>query len=671
MKSIFPTLIAVSALLSGAAAVAQSPALAARSYFAYGTGIGSAGFRISTAGGATELLVPCGASGYGTAARYWILHRHDAARQSYQQVFTSPVYPETDPVVRTAVGDIAPAAGPELVFATRLGNVEVWNQATRTKLHSFQAGIGDLRGLCLGDADGDSAPDILVSSSSSVRAFTFSGTALWLVGTFGSDDLAIGQLDGDAALEVATTSGRVIDCGTRLVQWQWQNGFGIDVECADIDGDGRDEVIAGENWNWVWAFDVDTQLPKWSLPLGDIDCIAVANVDGDAALEILVGEGQWGDVRVFDSVTQQQEFLVNNSEHGVTSIAAGDTDGDGQTEIVFGAGWTSSGPDFMYVASAATQAIEWTSPSIGTGFIGPQRGDVDGDGVPELVCVVPSLSYGGPHILMFDEVTLALKYMSPSLPSSSSGTVTDLKLADVDGNGDMEVFVVHGGFTAFNWNGSAFVQTWQLTSSYSGPSYRTVEVADLDGNGTFEVVLGGTQFAHVFNYGAATELWRSFYLGGEVRDIVVGNSDGLSGAEIHALSSDGNIYVFDGPTRVARAILQDGGVDRKSIDLVHGAGVLIAGDANGGLYAFLPGGGSYTPLGPLPVATGSIHSFGWIPLLGMFWVGSGERLAIHSGLAPAWYTANYGTNFATSVSIDLSRGQVVTSGPFGISAFYP
>jgi hypothetical protein len=543
------SLLPLASLLFGGLAIAQSPALATRSYFTYGTGIGAAGFRVSAAGGATEVLVPCGAAGFGTGARYWILHRYDAVLQSYQQVFTSPVYPETDPVVRTAVGDLAAAAGPELVFATKLGTVEVWNQATRTKLHSFTAGIGELRGLCLGDANGDAAPDVIVSSASSVRAFSASGTPLWLVSTVGSDDLAIGQMDADAALEVATTSGRVIDCGTRLVQWHWQNGFGIDVECADIDGDGRDEVIAGESWNWVWSFDVDTQLPKWSLALGDIDCIALANVDADPNVEILVGEGQWGDVRVFDSVTQQQEFSINNTEHGVTGIATGDTDGDGQTEIVFGAGWTSTGPDFWYVAGVASQAIEWTSPSIASGFLGPQRGDVDGDGVPELVCLVPSLSYGGPHIMLFDEVTLALKYMSPSLPYSSTGSLSDLKLADVDGNGDMEVFVVYGSVTAFNWNGSAFAQTWQIASTYSGPSFRKVAIADLDGNGTFEIVLGGSQYAHVYAYGGATELWRSFYLGGEVRDVIVGNSDGNPGTEIHALSSDGNIYVFDGPTR--------------------------------------------------------------------------------------------------------------------------
>lgn len=671
MRNHHTTCLAI--LFCAAGVIAQSPALADRSYFTYGAGIGNGGFRISAVNGVTEVLVPCGATGFVAGARYWILHRYDAQRQVYQQVFTSPVYPETDMVVRTAVGDLLVDAGPELVFARKGGTIEIWNQASRTLSTSFPAGIGEVRGMVVGDADGDGDLDVLVTSASTLRALGADGTVLWSVAGPGGDDLTIGQMDADAPLEVATANGRIVDCGTHQVEWHWQNGFGLDLECADIDGDGRDELVFGEAWNWVWAFDVDVRLPKWSLPMGDVDCIALANVDADPVIEVLIGEGQWGDVKVFDSVTQQQEFYINNTEHGVTSIACGDTDNDGVVEIVFGAGWTSTGADFMYVASAANQTIEWTSSNLAGGFVGPQRGDVTGDGVPELVCLAQTTSSSsGPRILLFDAVTLDLVHVSAALPNQSYSSVpSDLELADIDGDGDLEVFVVGGTAASYAWNGNSFTQLWQVGSSYSQPSYKKVEVVDLDGNGTREVVLGSNQYLHVFAHGNSTELWRSFYLGGEVRDVVVANSDGTPGLEIHALSSDGNIYIFDGPTRVARAILQDGGVDRKAIHVVPGADVLIAGDANGGLFGLLHDGSGYTSIGPLPVANGAIHSLGWIPMLGIFWVGSNERLALHAGLGPFWHTANYGSGFGTHVSLDLSRGQVVSAGPFGLSVFYP
>ena len=36
-------------------------------------------------------------------------------------------------------------------------------------------------------------------------------------------------------------------------------------KAADIDGDGRDELIAADPWYIVWAYDVDRQLPRWSI----------------------------------------------------------------------------------------------------------------------------------------------------------------------------------------------------------------------------------------------------------------------------------------------------------------------------------------------------------------------------------------------------------------------
>src|SRR5690606_12223364 len=134
----------------------------------------------------------------------------------------------TNAVVRMVVADVDPAAGPEILVATKLGRIEVWNQATRTKLSSLQVSISDVRGLGVADVDGDSDQDIVVCSPTLLAAYDLDGTQLWSIAGTGGVDLTIGQMDGDPALEIATTDGSVVDCGTEQVQWQWANGFGID-----------------------------------------------------------------------------------------------------------------------------------------------------------------------------------------------------------------------------------------------------------------------------------------------------------------------------------------------------------------------------------------------------------------------------------------------------------
>jgi hypothetical protein len=377
-------------------------------------------------------------------------------------------------------------------------------------------------------------------------------------------------------------------------------------------------------------------------------------------------------VRVYDVATQQIEFSVPNAEHGVTSVAAGDVDGDGQIEIVFGAGWTSTGADFCYVADAATQAIEWTSPGIAGPFVGPVRGDIDGDTTFELVFAAPGQwPSNNARILVFDEATLDLEHVSAALPTGfSQGAPTDIELADVDGDGDAEVFLTTGAATCYAWTGTGFQQIWQVGgSSSSGPSFREIAVVDLDGTSPLEVVLGSQQYAHVYAFGATTETWRSFYLGGEVRELAIGSTDTTPEPEIHALSADGNIYVFDGPTRATEAILQDGGVDRRSVHCLEGIPALITGDVAGNMFLYGTAGVGYWSLGPLPIAPGPIHSLGYYPALGLLRVSANERLALQFGLTPAWRTADYGPGFADKVWLDFANVQVVAAGPFGITLF--
>lgn len=653
-----------SMLLCSTAAFAQVSA--DQSYLTYGVSIGTAEIQVSTVNGQTEIIVPCGSDG-PLAARYWIVHRYNATTMDYAQVWASPIYAEDNAIMQLKIADAATAPGPEVVLATAQGRIEAWNQASRTLAWSFTTNLNPLA-IAIDDCDGDGDPDVVVATSSSVTAFDTDGTVIWSLPGTGGARLAIGQMDNDPSPEVAVSDGTVIDCTTGTVQWQHPNSFGLDHAAADIDGDGRLEIIARPWFSDLHAFDVELQTAQWTLNIPGSLRIEVANVDSDPEPELLLDDIFFDEIHIIDLTTLTEDAVILNSRDGITSIATGDTDGDGEIEIVFGAGYQSTAPDQWFVASATTQSIEWRSPDIEHGLIGPVRGDIDNDGTDELICAANDQGFLAPRLLIFDADTLQLEHVSPPLYQFFTQDAIDIELADIDNDGDVEIFVVDGRVRALDWTGSSWSEVWQHQPGSFDPDFRRVRIADLNGNGTPQVVLGSLQFTHVIDYGASQETWRSFFTG-PINQLEIANSDLTSEPEIHALSWDGNIYIFDGATLATEAVLQDVNAPLRSMHVVDGLGALLAGDELGQLYLYLNDGTNYLSIGPLPAANGPITDLGYYPSIGLLHVATDERVALQFGLTPDWLTLDYGTSFGRKVSLDVPSARLVTVGEHGLFAF--
>jgi hypothetical protein len=110
---------------------------------------------------------------------------------------------------------------------------------------------GGLETFVTADLDASGSDEYVSSCVDQTLVAYGTGYTRWELSGVGGRDLVFGQLDDDPALEVATTSGHVIDTQTHAVQWQRPEGFGAHLEAADIDGDGRDELIAADAWYQV------------------------------------------------------------------------------------------------------------------------------------------------------------------------------------------------------------------------------------------------------------------------------------------------------------------------------------------------------------------------------------------------------------------------------------
>jgi hypothetical protein len=132
--------------------------------------------------------------------------------------------------------------------------------------------------------------------------------------------------------------------------------------------------------------------------------VAAADVDGDGQAEIITGAGPSGGphIRIFDRFGRllYQFFAYDKRFRGGVSVAAADVDGDGQAEIITGAG-PGGGPHIRVFDRFGRLLYQFFAyDKKFRGGVSVAAADVDSDGQAEIITGAgPS---GGPHIRIFD-----------------------------------------------------------------------------------------------------------------------------------------------------------------------------------------------------------------------------------------------------------------------------
>ena len=269
-----------------------------------------------------------------------------------------------------------------------------------------------------------------------VRTFTLAGTvqpvAEWQaygVSRYGVN-VALGELDGSEGLEALTGPGPgpmfgphvrgFEDTGVPLPGVSFlaygTNKWGVNVASGDLDADGYDEIVTGAGpgavfgphvraWNWDGAgtpspipgisyFAYGT--PKWGVN------VACGDIDGDGYDEIITGAGPgavygphvrgWNcDGGGAQSIPGVSFLAYGTNKYGV-NVSCGDIDGDGIDEMVTGAGpGAVFGPHvrgWNWDGTGAAQAIPGVS-FFAYDYIqwgaNVSCGDLDGDGIDEIL----------------------------------------------------------------------------------------------------------------------------------------------------------------------------------------------------------------------------------------------------------------------------------------------
>jgi hypothetical protein len=131
--------------------------------------------------------------------------------------------------------------------------------------------------------------------------------------------------------------------------------------------------------------------------------VAIGDVDGDGQPEVVTGAGPGGSphVRIFNlNGGVEHEWLAYASGfHGGVEVAVGDVDNDGLADIITGAG-AGGGPHVRVFNYAGVVRWEWAAYNPGfAGGVHVAAGNVDGD--PDAEVVTGPGPTGGPHVRVF------------------------------------------------------------------------------------------------------------------------------------------------------------------------------------------------------------------------------------------------------------------------------
>jgi hypothetical protein len=311
-----------------------------------------------------------------------------------------------------------------------------------------------------------------------------------------------------SAIGIFDNSGTMLSSFTPFSwsKYNRYNPYGVNIATGDIDGDGKVDILAGlgggyRNSAEVAAYKADGTLIDGSDFIAMNTSygvnVAVADFDGDGKAEIIVGagsnSGNPAQVRVFkyESGTIIDTGINFNafSVKGGVNIATGDVDGDGVPELITAAGARKNNNPEVKVWKVETSAASWAIIDTGVHFVAfsgkyganVTTGDIDGDGISEIIVSSGPDPRGGSNIIKAfngDGTEFGLQIID-----SSKGYGLNVASADVDNDGIAEIIVGLGP----SLNNPSTVKVYKADgtllntfNAYSGSRYgAVVSVGDL------------------------------------------------------------------------------------------------------------------------------------------------------------------------------------------------
>lgn len=391
---------------------------------------------------------------------------------------------QSDTIVNVSVFEQPSNVMTDVCFVPRPATVwDIEKKATSN------VGVHPLATPFVGDLDGDGSLEVVVPASTAAGQTSYSAGSdtiivldnalklkkkfkVPLMSTYPSMPLMIADVDNDGQGEIVIFTGYNnggadmyrVKCytGSGVLKWTSSvpifttsqmgtaNNLSTDPSIcliiADIDGDGKSEILAGDKILAAENGKLLATLPAGGRAFRGINnngtgasayMPVFADIDNDGKLEVVAGNTTYRvNIANRNSTTNTVTKIASVSQpDGFVSIA--DINGDGTLDVIVTAqvlsGTTLTGST-MYAWDGLTGTMIGAPVNVDRGISRAFVGDIDGDGTPEVAftCVLKMYAY------KYNKATNTFSKMWENTTSDGSGCTT-MSMFDFDQNGEAEL----------------------------------------------------------------------------------------------------------------------------------------------------------------------------------------------------------------------------------------
>jgi flagellin-like hook-associated protein FlgL len=359
---------------------------------------------------------------------------------------------------------------------------------------------GSLQGLAL-QGGYDTSGTLLASLGGMIGTGSFNNAVNYSTSPTSTEDIALGDLNGDGFADVVTSGGLNVllgnGDGTLKARVSYVSGVSGNVALGDMNGDGFLDIVSTQytsstvsvllgNGDGTYRARTSfvTAAGDYDVELGDFNRdgvmdIATANVSG-SSVSVLIGNGN-------GSFKARSDYTSGGSTAG---LALGDTNGDGITDIVAANLGTANVSVLIGNSDGSFKAL--VNYITGTTPQNVSLGDLNGDRILDIV----TANYGS------SSVSVLLGNGNGSFRSKvdyTAGTGTfGVSLADTNGDGFDDIIAANQNANTVSIllsNGNGTFNAKSDFATAAGP--QATGIGDLNGDGVVDLVTSSSSATNI------------------------------------------------------------------------------------------------------------------------------------------------------------------------------